>query len=138
MEVVIDMKKPFGIALIGYFYIFGAIILLLTLGIKQEIGINVRLGVPYLPEIAVRIFIALFSIIMAYGYLNLKKWGYWTMVIYSIIFLAVSIHQVNLYHSQPFIGNIIFSIIVILYTFVKRRNFYGNVKYSSEKTNQGN
>lgn len=84
------MKRPFGIALIAYFYIFGAIILLLTLGIKQDIGINVRFGVPYLPEIAVRIFIALFSII------------------------------------------------VILYTFMKRRNFYENVKYSSEKTNQGN
>jgi hypothetical protein len=42
LEVVIDMKRPFGIALIGYFYIFGAIILLLTLVIKQEIGINAR------------------------------------------------------------------------------------------------
>ncbi len=120
------MKRPFGITLIGYFYIFGAIILLLTLGVKQDIGINIRFGVPYLPEIAVKIFVALFSIIMAYGYLNLKKWGYWTMIIYSIIFSIISINQAVIYLSQPFIGNIIFSVIVIFYTFINRRNFHHN------------
>lgn len=125
-----NIKRPLGITFIGYFYIFGAIILLITLGVKQDIGINVRFGVPYLPEIVVRIFIAFFSIIMAYGYLNMKKWGYWTMMIYSIIFLIISINQVNLYHSQPFIGNAIFSVIVIFYTFLKRYNFYRNINVS--------
>lgn len=124
------MKRPIGITLVGYFYIIGSIILILTLGLKQDIGFNIRFGVPFLPEIVVRIFVALFSIIMAYGYLNLKKWGYWTMIIYSIIFLIISINQTNLYHSQPFIGNIIFSMIVIFYTFIKRNNFHSAINTS--------
>lgn len=126
-EAAIDMKRPTGISFIGYFYIFGAIILILTLGIKQDIDINIRFGVPFLPEIAVRIFVALFSIIMAYGYLNLKKWGYWTMIIYSIVFSIISINQMYIYHSQLFIGNIIFSIIVLFYTFNKRHIFHSGV-----------
>lgn len=130
LGVVIEMKRPIGISFIGYFYIFGAIVLILTLGIRQGIDINVRFGVPFLPEIAVRIFVAIFSIIMAYGYLNLKKWGYWAMIIYTIIFLVISINQVNIYHSQPFIGNIISSIIVLFYTFIKRHVFHSSVNIS--------
>lgn len=130
LEVVVDMKRPIGISFIGYFYIFGAIVLILTLGIKQDIDINVRFGVPFLPEIAVRIFVAVFSIIMAYGYLNLKKWGYWTMILYSIVFSIISTNQANIYHSQPFIGNIIFSMIVLFYTVIKRHSFYIRVNIS--------
>jgi hypothetical protein len=122
------MKRPIGISFIGYFYIFGAIVLFLTLGIKQDININVRFGVPFLPEIAVRIFVAVFTILMAYGYLSLKKWGYWTMIIYSIIFSFISTNQANIYHSQPFIGNIIFSVIVLFYTVIMRHSFNNSVK----------
>lgn len=124
-------KRPLGITLIGYFYIFGAIILLVTLGVKQEIGMNVRFGVSYLPEISVRISIALLSIIMAYGYLNMKKWGYWTIIIYSILFLIISLNQITLFHSQPFIGNAVFSLIVMIYTFIKRDNFFNNTSVGS-------
>ncbi|EYE87242.1 hypothetical protein Q428_14390 [Fervidicella metallireducens AeB] len=117
------MKRPLGISVIGYFYIFGAIVLFLTLGTHQDIGFNERFGIPFLPELVVRISVALFSLIMAYGYLKLRKWGYWTMILYSIIFLFISIKQVTLYQNQPFIGNIIFSLLVIIYTLIKRHNF---------------
>ncbi|WP_234119022.1 hypothetical protein [Clostridium hydrogenum] len=121
------MKRPSWITFIGYFYIFGAIALILTLGVKQDIDINLRFGVPFLPETAVRIVISLFSIIMAYGYLNLKKWGYWTMLIYSSLFLIISIKQANIYHSQLFIGNAVFSALVIAYTFRNRHSFYSTI-----------
>jgi CDP-diglyceride synthetase len=120
-----EMKRPFGITLIGYFYIFGAIVLLLTLGVKQEIGINIRFGVPNIPETVVRILIIVVSFIIAYGYLNLKKWGYLSMIIYSILFLIISLNQVAVYNSQPFIGNAVFSLIVLIYTVLKR-NYFNN------------
>lgn len=120
------MKRPYGVTLVGYFYLLGAIVLLFTLGVQQDVGINERFGVPYLPEIVVRISVALVSIIMAYGYLNLRKWGYWAMVVYSVIFFGISINQFHVYRSQPFIGNMIFSIIVIFYTFINRRSFHQN------------
>jgi len=123
----ISMKRPLGITLIGYFYIFGAAVLLLTLGVKQDLDINLRFGVPFLPETATRVFVAIFSIIMAYGYLNLKKWGYWAMIIYSVIFLIISAHQALLYGDQLFKGNIIFSMLVILYTYANRHSFNNNI-----------
>lgn len=126
-----EMKRPFGITLIGYFYIFGAILLLLTLGVKQEIGINIRFGVPNIPDTVVRIFIIAVSFIIAYGYLNLKKWGYFSMIIYSILFLIISLNQVIVYNSQPFIGNAIFSLIVLIYTVIKRNYFHNKEQIPS-------
>lgn len=125
------MKKPLGVILIGSFYIFGAIVLIITLGVRQDINMNIRFGVPFIQEISVRIFVAIFALVMAYGYLNLKKWGYWTMVIYSLVFSIISTYQMNIYHSQPFIGNVIFSSIVLLYTFIKRRSFYNSVNLNA-------
>lgn len=119
------MKRPGIISFIGYFYVFGAVVLLLTLGAKQDIAINVRFGVPFLPETAVTIFVAVFSIVMAYGYLNLKRWGYWTMIIYSIIFSVISAKQIGTADDKVFIGNLIFSLIVLIITYRNRVVFKG-------------
>ncbi len=127
------VKRPFGITFIGYFYILGGIVLLLTLGVEQEIGMNIRFGIPYIPEIIVRITVAIFSLIMAYGYLDMKTWGYWTMIIYSLMFLFISFNQIAVYNSQPFIGNAVFSLIVLFYTFTHRHYFNGKVKISSNR-----
>lgn len=116
-------KRPFGITCIGYFYILGSIVLFLSLGVKQDVAINIRFGIPYLPETAVRVFLALFFIVMAYGYLKLKNWGYWTVIIYSILFLIISLNQISIYNSQPFIGNAVYSVLVLIYTFIKKNNF---------------
>lgn len=116
-------KRPLGISCIGYFYIAGAIILLLTLGAEQNIGMNIRFGVPFVPEVLVRIIISVFSIVMAYGYLKLMRWGFWTMIGYSILFLAVSLNQIAVYNSQPFIGNAVFSALVLFYTIHKKSSF---------------
>jgi hypothetical protein len=127
-----EMKRPFGITFIGYFYVFGAIVLLLTLGVKQEIGMNIRFGLPHTPEIIVRISMIALSLSMGYGYLNMKRWGYWTMIVYSLLFLGISLNQVAVYNSQPFIGNVIFSLIVLIYTVVKRNLFLKSLRMSSK------
>lgn len=116
-------ERPIGVTLIGCFYLFGAVILLLSLGVKQNFEFNIRFGVPNIPEIIVRLSLVTLSLVMTYGYLKLEKWGYWLMILYSIAFLVISINQVSVYNSQPFIGNAIFSIIVIVYTFTIRKYF---------------
>ena len=116
-------KRPVFLTFIGYFYIFGAFILLLSLGVDQEIGLAVRFGIPNVPETIVRVLVAIISLIMAYGYLKLKAWGYWMAMIYSALFLVVSLSLLTIYNNQPFIGNAIWSAIVLIYTFTKRRYF---------------
>jgi uncharacterized membrane protein (DUF2068 family) len=116
-------KRPMGITVIGYFYIIGAVMLLMSLGTQQDIPFNIRFGVAFLPEMFVRIVVAVFSFIMAYGYLRLTKWGYWMMMIYSAMFLVISLKQMSTQNSQPFIGNAIFSAFVLLYSYSKRNLF---------------
>jgi hypothetical protein len=119
-------KRPQGITLIGYFYIWGAIVLLATLFTSgaDEFGIAVRIGLPVIPENTAKILMAVISLLIAYGYLKLKKWGYWVMAIYSSYFIIVSLILSLQYKQQLFYGNVIWSIIVLIYTLKKRKYFY--------------
>lgn len=124
-------KRPLGITLIGYFYIFGAIVLISTLftNATQQFGIAVRFGVPNVPENVMRGLVIILSLLMAYGYLRLEKWGYWFMITYTVYFLVVSIGLSQQYKHQLFYGNVIFSIIVLIYT-LSRRRYFNKEKYS--------
>ncbi|MFJ5624292.1 hypothetical protein ACIQD3_16525 [Peribacillus loiseleuriae] len=121
------MKRPLGISLISYFYIFGAIVLLFTAifynADANPIGIAERFGLPDVPERFIRILVALISLGMVYGYIRLKKWGFWLMIIYSVLFGLISSLLVSNQSQQPFIGNLIWSIIVLAYTIYVKRAF---------------
>lgn len=116
-------QRPKFLSFIGYFYCFGALILLFSLGTDQEVGMAVRFGIPNVPETIVRVSIAVIALVMAYGYLKLTRWGFWLTILYTILFSLISINLVSSYNSQPFIGNAIWSVIVLVYTIVKRKYF---------------
>jgi hypothetical protein len=146
---ILDYKRPLGISFIGYIYILGAILLFLSviLGVthntpfsikfgthynqeiflRSDVPLNVRFGVPFLPETFVMIFIVVFYTIMAYGYLKMKKWGYWIMIVYSILFIIISLKQLSIYNSDTFLINAINSIIVLIYTYKKRYCFNNTI-----------
>lgn len=75
-----DMKNPIGIKFIGWFQILGALAILFTLNVQQNPPINVRFAVPFIPELLVKIYLGVFAIIIAYGYLKQLKWGYMLIV----------------------------------------------------------
>ncbi|MHC1747327.1 MAG: hypothetical protein AB9856_02930 [Cellulosilyticaceae bacterium] len=116
-------KNPIGIKFIGWFQILGALAIIFTLNVQQTPPFNVRFAVPFVPELIVKIFVGIFAIIIAYGYLKCLKWGYWSMLIYSILFCCISLTQITEYASQPFIGNVIYSAIVALYTISRGKHF---------------
>ena len=118
-------RRPLGITLIGYFYIFGAIVLLASLfsNDKSQFGFALRFGFPNAPENIMKVAIAILSFIISYGYLKLKKWGYWLMIVYTLYFLVVSSFLAHQYKSQPFYGNVIWSIMVLVYSLSKRKYF---------------
>lgn len=122
-----DMKNPIGIKFIGWFQILGALAILFTLNVQQTPPINVRFALPFIPELLVKICVGVFAIIIAYGYLKQSKWGYWSMLIYSILFFCISVTQITKYSSQPFIGNAIYAAIVTIYTIYNSKYF---IKYN--------
>ena len=127
-----DKKRPIGITLIGYFYILGAIALIVTLftNATQQFGIAVRFGMPSVPENIMRVSVIVVFLLMSYGYLRLQKCGYWFMIIYNVYFLVVSVCLSQQYKNQLFYGNAIFSIVVLIYTLSQRR-YFNKVKFSS-------
>ncbi|MEK4195992.1 hypothetical protein NYE59_23145 [Paenibacillus sp. FSL L8-0323] len=122
------MKRPLGVTLISYFYIFGASVMIFTAiffnAEANEFGIANRFGLPNFPERLFRILLAIASLILIYGYMRLKRWGFWLMIIYSSGFGLISYYLLSLQNQQPFIGNFIFSIIVLIYTLFFRKSFF--------------
>lgn len=116
-------KNPLGIILIGWYQIFGALIVLFSLNVQQTPAFNVRFAVPFIPELLMKISVIVFALIISYGYLRQTKWGYWSMLIYSVLFCCLSLFQINKYGSQPFIGNAIYAAIVAIYTLIHNKYF---------------
>ena len=123
MVKLLKNEAPIGVLIIGIFEIISALVLLMTLDVNQIPPFNIRFGVPFVPELLVRICVAIFTIVMCYGYLRLKKWGYWCMTIETGIFCIVSLVQIINYGGQPFVNNCILAAIIFVYTVYKRSIF---------------
>ncbi|MEY9866981.1 hypothetical protein ACDZ29_21580 [Peribacillus sp. RS7] len=121
------MKRPLGVSLIGYFYIFGASILLFTSVFydpnANQIGLMTRFGLADVPERLIRVLVALISIVMIYGYMRLEMWGFWMMIGYSALFGMISLTLLLSHNQQPFIGNSIWSMIVLIYSIYVKPSF---------------
>ena len=89
--------RPKGVTFIGYFYILGSIALLLSLilGTDQDVTISLRFVVPH-------ILVAILCLVISFGYLTLKKWGFGLMLLYSLISFIVSLRLAVEYNTQPF------------------------------------
>ncbi|MGM0840347.1 MAG: hypothetical protein ACQEWE_06470 [Bacillota bacterium] len=122
------MKRPLGVSIISYFYIFGSIVLLYTAIFYQAgadtISIAERFGVTVVPERIMRMVVAVFSLWMVYGYMRMKKWGFWLLIMYSVLFGVISFLLLTNEPQQPFIGNVVFSVIVLIYTIYVRGTFF--------------
>jgi hypothetical protein len=131
------MKSPLGVTFISCFYIFGSIILLYTAVFydpkADEINMATRFGLSNanIPEQLFRCLVAFFSLVLIYGYIRLKKWGFWLMIGYSVIFGLISFTLSLEHNQQPFIGNMIWSIIVLTYTCYAYKYFGQNKTYET-------
>lgn len=119
-------ERPWGIVLIGYLYLLSAVMVLLSvmMGTEWDIGMAMRFGVPGVPENIARIAVAVVSLIIVTGYLRLEKWGYWVMIGYSLVYLAISANLlITTEHTQPFLGNATWAAFTLAYTYAKRAHF---------------
>jgi len=124
------LKKPIGISVISYFYIFGAIVLLISFvfynASTNSIGIAERFGVSNVSEPLFRVIVAIITLMLIFGYIRLKKWGFWFMILYSVLFGSISLYLTIQHSQQPYIGNMIFSFFILFYTISVRKSFFSN------------
>lgn len=122
------MKKPLGVSVISYFYILGALVLLFTSVFydanANPIGIAERFGISNGSEQLFSVIVAFLTLVMIFGYIRLKKWGFWLMISYSVLFGSISLYLAIKHSQQPYIGNMIFSFFILLYTIYVKKSFF--------------
>ena len=116
-------QRPFFLSFIGYFYVFGAFVLIITLFSPQEPDIGMRFGLLDAPQTPARLLLAGLALVMAYGYLRMARWGFWLMVAYSAWFLFISLELAGTNGEQPYLGNAVWSAVVLAYTIWQRKCF---------------
>ena len=121
-------RTPVGIFLIAGFYLFGAIVLLLSIftnpgGVSRAIA-----DAHVLPRAADRVILPLVAGVarlIAFGLLVRAHWGYFLTIAYLTVFGGVSLWLMSQNMQQPYIGNSTWSGLALLYLIWKRSHFLG-------------
>jgi hypothetical protein len=134
MNTKIRPGKPLSIMLIAGFYIFGAVVLLISMFINSpEIseriaevhGISLIIGNGILPAIAV------LALIISYGLFSLSKWGYALTLTYVLYTGVIGLIRGGLGFAvtgeaslQVYFGSILWSALVVICLIATRRQFF--------------
>ena len=118
--------RPLGIVAISIFYLFGACVLFISMftnyaGVAQQI--TLAHGLPLDLKFIVLPAVAILAVVMSYGLYSLSRWGYYLTSIYQICFGVVSLLLSVSFGIQPFLGNLMWSSVVVMYLVIKRRTF---------------
>ncbi len=120
-------KVPIGIMFIAGFYVFGALILLITIFTNFHESSRLIANVHGLPSSADNFVLPLVSalaIIIAYGLFSLSTWGFYLTLFYLIYFGGINLFLTGKQGIQPYLGNCLWAVFVIIYLLFKRRLFF--------------
>lgn len=126
------MKESKIVTFIGGFYIFGGIIVLLSL-IFNGSNLNILFDLPNIPDYIVKLVVGIIYIPLGYLYINRIKNSNWIILTLAIIFFVISASLTTEFNTQPFIGNLIYSLFVIVVTIIRRKEFTKSIKTISNK-----
>jgi len=122
-------KRWSNISFIGGFYIFGAVVLIVSLitgAYKTDtmgLSMALRNGLLFFPELPARIILIIISLIIGVELLKLNKWGYKLVLVSCLYFTIANIFMALNTGNNVFYTNIIFSIWVLLTLPKDRRVF---------------
>lgn len=119
-------KKPGIIILIGYLGFLGAFLSIVSLFEKflERFGFHFTvITLPIFSNDIVQVLLTIILLITSYGYLKLKIWGYWLMVINSIFFLVVNIILFQQSDQLFLYQNLITTVIELVFIVPTRKYF---------------
>jgi hypothetical protein len=125
------MKKlrvniPFGLLLIATFYMFGAVVLLIFLFANPALTTSVIAeshGLPSSTGVWILPLIAGLALLISYGLFSLSRWGYMLTTLYLAYFGIVSGALLRTHYDPIYLGNLVWSIFVIIYLILVRNRF---------------
>lgn len=121
------IKRPILVTFIGDINLLGAFLIIISFFPVQKF--IEQFGVLIIPisdllDATIRILSVLVMLIISYGYLRLKKWGYGLMITYNLFFLALSMIFIAFKIKNSYnIQGIIQSLIGLIITFPSKRYF---------------
>ena len=119
------MKKSKIITFIGGFYIFGGIIALLSL-IFNGSQLNTVFNLPDVPDYIVKLLLGIIYIPIGYLYIKRVNFSSWIILGLAVLTFCISADLTVKLNTQPYIGNLLYSLFVIISTIVKRNEFINN------------
>lgn len=126
MTKSIQLRIPIGVLLIAGFYLFGAIVLLISL-FTNPVAVSRSIadahGLTSAADTVIIPIVAVIALLMAYGLLAGARWGYLLTVVYLVIFGGISLFLMGQSMQQPYIGNSTWSVLVLLYLVWKRKYY---------------
>lgn len=126
------MKESKIVTFIGGFYIFGGIIVLLSLIFKGS-ELNIIFNLPNTPDYIVKLLVGIIYIPLGYLYINRIKNSNWIILALAIVFFCISASLTTEFNTQPFIGNLIYSLFVIIVTIMRRKEFINSLNAIMKK-----
>ena len=84
-------------------------------------------GVPNIPDYIIKLLVGIIYIPLGYLYINRIKNSNWIILALAIIFFCISASLTTEFNTQPFIGNLIYSLFVIIATIVRRKEFINSL-----------
>jgi hypothetical protein len=117
---------PLGVFLIAGFYLFGAIVLVVSLLTNPAAvgrGIADAHGLPPAADAIVLPVIAGTALLIAFGLLTRARWGFALSLTYLTLFGCVSFWLMSQSMQQPYIGNATWSVMALVYLIWRRRYF---------------
>ena len=119
------VKNPALVTVIGDFNILYAFLIIAsffpTPKFMEQLGFS-TIPIQSISEGIFRILEVTSLLIITYGFLRLKKWGYWLMITYELFFLVASIVSI-LSHNKQFASYLIPSLLALNITFPSKRYF---------------
>lgn len=119
------MKKSKIITFIGGFNIFGGIIALLSL-IFNGSQLNTVFNLPDVPDYIVKLLLGIIYIPIGYLYIKRVNFSSWIILGLAVLTFCISADLTVKLNTQPYIGNLLYSLFVIIATIVKRNEFINN------------
>ena len=119
------MKKSKVITFLGEFYIFCAIIALLSL-IFNRSQLNTVFNLPNVPDYIVKLMLRIIYIPIGHLYIKRVNFSSWIILGLAVLTFCISADLTVKLNTQPYIGNLLYSLFVIIATIVKRNEFINN------------
>lgn len=113
--------------MIAAFYLFGAVILLISIFTNPvDVGRSIAdvHGLPPAFDTVILPLVATLAVLMAYGLFQLSRWGYLLAMTYLALFGGISIWMMIQNMQQPYIGNSTWAVLAFVYLVWKRKLFW--------------